>query len=215
MVMETDMSLMTVCVTPSPIARLIVLICFFWPFIALSLLSRRATSAGPVAAALVPLALSGTGVWFGLIRTMEGRSLIGGGTAAVAAGIAEALTMLYMGGFFAILTIAFAAIRRHRPIVDRMTAALLALLILSLTGALFSAAAIANGAGNISLFLAAAIVTAALAVAATIWTYLTGRGRAPSTPLPHGLPVATILIAVMGVVVWELAHGYIAIAMGR
>ncbi|HEU4887026.1 MAG TPA: hypothetical protein VFV49_04005 [Thermoanaerobaculia bacterium] len=209
------MSLMTVCVTPSPITQLIVLICFFWPFIAMSLLSRQGRSAGPVAAVLVPLGFFGAGTWLGLIRVMEVRALFGGGSHAVAAGIAEALAMLYIGGFFAAAVIVFAAIRRHRPFVDRMTAALLTVLIASLTAALFSAAVISNGSGHLYLFLTAAIVTAVVAMVAMVWTYLTGRGRVPSAPIPHGVPVATVLIVVMGVVIWELAHGYTMFAMGR
>jgi hypothetical protein len=209
-----DMSVTSVCVTPSLVVKLIVLISFFWPFVAMSLLSRRGRSAGPAAAVLVPLALAASGVWFGLARVMRGMAISGGGVQATAAGITEALSMLDQGGFFAVMLIVFAATRRHRPIVDRTTAALFTVLLVDVIGALFAAVMVANRPATFPLLIAGAIVGALIAMAAMIWTFLTGRGRVSSGPLPYGVPVVAITIVVMGVIVWQLSHGYAAFAMG-
>lgn len=199
--------------TPTTTAKLVVLSCLFWPFVAASLMSQRGKSASPVAAALVSLAVSGAGAWLGLVRTLEGVAITGGGTHSAAAGIAESLRMFFVGGCFALVVIVFAALRRHRPIVDRMTATLVAVLIVDVIGALFAAAMVSTRAVGFPVLIAGAIVAGVVAAVAIVWTFLTGRGRVSSSALPHGVTVVAILLAVIGVIVWELAHGYAAFAM--
>ena len=198
---------------PSPITKLLVLICFFWPFVAISFLPRRGKSAAPVVAALVPLALSSVDVWLGLMSVTRGMAITGVGERATAAGIADSLARLFIGGCFAIAVIVFAAIRRHRPIVDRMTAMLAAVFIVNVIGVLIAGAMIRQVI--VAVLIAGAIVAGIVAVAAIVWTFQTGRGRVTSAALPHGVAVVAILMVVIGVIVWELAHGYLTFAMGR
>ena len=200
---------------PSLAAQLVVLFCLFWPFVAVSLMAGRARSAAPVAAALAPLAVSGIGAWLGLADVAWARAITGGGRASSAAGVAESLMMFFLGAFFALVVIVFAAFRRHRPIVDRMSAALVTLFLASWIGALISGAALIERTVPEAFPFAGAIVAGAVALAAIVWTFLTGRGRVSSAALPYGVPVAAILTTIMAVIVWELAHKYIDIALGR
>lgn len=209
-----EMTLVTNCSSPSLITKLIVLCCLFWPIAAASFLSPRSKSAGPIAAALVPLALSVGGMLIGLLRTLEGMAISGSGRggAAAAAGIAEALAFLMTGACFAVIVIVVAAIRRHRPFVDRLTAVLFALLFAEVAGALFISATIASGMWQFYATLTGAGVAGVVALIAAVWTFLTGRGRVSSRPLPFGVWAIAVLCVVTGVIVWRWVLHYMAIA---
>ena len=209
-----DFSTATVCSTPSLTAKLIILICLFWPFIAASFLSRRGTSAGPIAATLVPLALSVGGAFIGLHNTLRGLAISGSrpGGAAAAAGVAESLTFLTTGAFFAMIVLIVAAIRRHRPFVDRVTAVLFSMLIVEVAGALYMGATLANGRWQFYSSLAGAGVAGVIAIIAAVWMFLTGRRRVSSRLLPYGLPVLAVLCAVTSVIVWRWVQHFIVIA---
>jgi len=111
--------------------------------------------------------------------------------------------------------IVFTALRRHRPIVDRMTALLVGVFLADWVGALFAGAVLVERTVPAALLIAGAIVAGAVALVAVVWTFLTGRGRVSTIALPHGVAVVAILVMVMSVIVWKLAHGYMDIAMGR
>ena len=184
---------------PSLAAQLVVLFCLFWPFVAVSLMAGRARSAAPVAAALAPLAVSGIGAWLGLADVAWARAITGGGRASSAAGVAESLMMFFLGAFF------IAIVRLN----------LLTLFLASWIGALISGAALIERTVPEAFPFAGAIVAGAVALAAIVWTFLTGRGRVSSAALPYGVPVAATLTTIMAAIVWELAHKYIDIALGR
>jgi hypothetical protein len=210
-----EMTLATNCSSPGLLAKLLILACLFWPFIAASFLSRRSTSAGPMAAVLVPLALSVSGMLMGLYRALEGMSISGGGRAAVSAGIAEALMFLRIGAFFAVIVLIVAAIRRHRPFVDRLTAALFALLVAETIGALFLAANIGKEPWQLHACLIGASIAALTAVVAAVWTFRTGRGRATSQPIPYAVIAFVATSILLGVFIREATVHYMMIAMGR
>jgi len=209
-----DISLATDCSTPSFIAKLIVLICLFWPFIAASFLSRRGTSAGPIAAALVPLALSVAGMLMGIVRVIEGMAFAGSPRlgAAVSAGIAEALGFTGIGAGFTLLVVIVAAIRRHRPYVDRLTATIFALLFAEVIAALFLVRSIANERWQLYAWLTGAVLAAIVAIVAAFWVFRTGRGRTTSQPIPYGITIFVIASVVIGVLVWQSVQHYALIA---
>ena len=207
------MSPAAICTAPSLIAQLIVLICLFWPFLAASFLSRRETSAGPTAAVLVPLALSVGGMMWGLDRTLGGLAISRPPGAAAAAGIAEAFAFSGTGALFALFVIIVAAIRRHRPFVDRLSVVLFALLAVEIALALFIGSTIGSGRWQFYACVTGAIAAGLIAVIAGVWTFLTGRGRVSSRPLPYAIPVVTLLCVVIGFIVWRSVQHYVAIAM--
>ena len=200
---------------PSLAEKLALLFSLFWPFVAVSLMAGRSRSASPVTAALVPLAACGAAAWLSLVNVAEGVAVSGTRGAAAAAGIAESLTMLFAGVFFALAVIVFAAIRRHRPIVDRLTAWLIAVFLADWIGALAAGAALLNRAVPTTVLFIGATVAAMVAAGAVTWTFLTGRGRVSSTALPHGALIAAVLLVAMGVIVRQIVQGYMDIAMGR
>lgn len=207
------MELSSVHVHRSPIDQAVILFCFVWPFIALALMRSRVRSPSPVAAMLAPLALSTTMIWFGLVNSKMGMDVSASRGAALAAGIAEALSSLYFGGWSAVFVAVIALVRRHRPVVDRVTAAIACAVIANI------AAAIIGGQRIISLSFGVAVSGAATGVIAAsvaiAWCVLHKRGDRATHVLRFGLPLFLALAVVTGAVVWQQVQHYIAIAIGR
>ncbi|HYC61625.1 MAG TPA: hypothetical protein VEK79_18865 [Thermoanaerobaculia bacterium] len=197
-----------------PSYTLPVLFCVLWTFIVLALLTRRGRSAGPVAAALVPLALFTAATCVGLINTTRGMAISGsGGRASVAAGIAESFGALYAAAFFMATVAVFAAIRLHRPFADRLTATLFAVLMIDIVAARVAAGTLAQMTWQ-SYVAAAGVITALLiAIIAVVWTVLVGRGRVNSRALPYGITIMLAVAVIAGVMVWQTIQQYRAIAM--
>jgi len=211
------MSPVTDCSPPSHMAQLCVIISLFWPFLAASFLSRRGTSAGPIAAVLVPLALSVAGMLMGIVRAIEGMTIMGTPRigAAVSAGIAEALGFTGIGAGCTVLVIIVAAIRRHRPYVDRLTATIFALLFAEVIAALFLVRSIANERWQFYAWLTGAAVAAIAAIVAAFWAFRTGRGRTTSQPIPYGITIFVIASVILGLFVRQEMLGYMWTAMGH
>lgn len=202
--------------------KLIVLFDLLWPFIVAAWLPKRGKSAAPIAAALVPLALGAMDAWLGIQRSMWGMSVTGDGSHAVAAGLAEALFFVVSGACFAMAVLLFAAIRRHRPFVDRMTATLFAIVFASVVGAHYVAMQLSQRAPARPLLDAiyrscvpAAIVAGIVAFLAILWTFLTGRGRRSSAPIPYGLPISAAAFVALVAITWTIVDSYREFAMGR
>ena len=195
---------------------LFVLFCLFWPFIILSALPRRDRSAGPVAAALVPIALFTAEVWIGLIDTVRGMPLSGGWSRVViAAGIAESFSALYAAAFFVAAVIVFTAIRLHRPFADRITATLFALLMIDIAVARIAVATLMSPPWwrYATAAIAGGIVALLIAIIAAVWTFRAGRGRVVSRALPYGITIMLAVAAIVGVIVWQTVQQYRAIAI--
>ncbi len=103
-----DMSLSTVCVTPSAATRLAVLFLLGYPlFVAVLARSRRHTVGGlpasVVPAVLTPIFVSLAEAWLGLARLLHALALSTGGRAARAAGASETFVILTFGSIVATL----------------------------------------------------------------------------------------------------------------
>jgi hypothetical protein len=214
---ELEMSPIAICVYVPVIMRLIVLACFLWPFISVSFLARRATSAGPIPAALVPLALSVAGMFNGIHRTLEGMAMLGDTRvgAAVSAGLAEALAFPGIGAFFAVLVATVAAIRRHRAFVDRVTATIFVVLVAGTIGGICIAANLVREQLQFAACLTGAAIAAITAIVAAVWTFRTGRGRTTSRPIPYGVVAIVALSVILGLYLRQEVLHYAAIAIGR
>jgi hypothetical protein len=113
---------------------------------------------------LVPLAVASVGVWLGLENVRRVLAMLGrSGGPIAAAGIAEARSMFYVGGFFAFVVIVIATVRRHRPIVDRVTTVLVAMLIVDVIAAFFASM-------NASVLITGAIFSGVIALLAAFRT---------------------------------------------
>src|SRR6185436_20139001 len=107
-----DLSHMWVC---PPLSYYVLrLFCFFWPLVSIAFITRRGRSSAPVTAMLLPLSVALCGTWLGFFHCLEGMAMTGsGGRAALVAGFAEALTVLFMGLFSALAVGIVALIKRH------------------------------------------------------------------------------------------------------
>jgi hypothetical protein len=103
------------------LGNLLILFCFFWPFIALAFLRNRDRSPMPFLAMLLPVALAISVTWIGIANVIEHMPISGGGAASTAAGIAEALVVIVAAVFCAVFVAIAALLRGHRPAADHFT----------------------------------------------------------------------------------------------
>jgi len=207
------MDLSSAIICPSPAVVLLTLFCVIWPFVVLGMLQNRARSSAPVAAILAPFAASTAGMWYVLSMVAWGRTVAGVHPRAEAAGIAEALGSMTYGAFAAALIAVFALLRRHVPVVDAVTAAILFVTVFS------TAAGIVAGEdpGRLTPALGGAAMIAGTVVAAVavVWTAWQARGTRALRAIPYGL-VATLVVAlIVAAIVWERAEHHFAFAAGR
>ena len=193
-----------------------ILACMFWPILAGGLLRRRETSAAPIAAVVVPLALSVALMWHGLFNAFRGMPRFGAQQFPwMAAGIADAFSVIDFGAFSALAVVIVTALCRHRPVLDRTTASLVAMILLGILAALaYSQWLAMGGAVRMShgyFLIAAAIVSLLVAVAALGWTVLTGRGRISPRPIRYGVPAAALFLVVTYGLAWQSSQHYLDI----
>lgn len=208
--MEFELS--TSCYVVPETVRVTVLFCMAWPIIAAALFRRHETSAGPMAAIAVPFALSVGLTWYGLYGTLFLVARYGKG-AATAAGITESFAPILLGFVTALAVLVAAALRRHRPFLDRTTAMLFALPLLGFIGALVFAKSLSRSAWTMGFSIAVSVIALIVAIAAVVWTLLTGRGRITTRPIPYGVTAITLLLIVTCGVAWQTAHHYRDLAM--
>jgi len=202
--MESNFSLTTACYYVPLALRLGICACLLWPLLAARLLRRGETSAAPLAAIAVPLAITVGLVWHGLSTTARGLMIAGTARpAAVGAALAEAMWCLPVGVFFGIVVAVAVAIRRHRPMLDRMTAAMFAVLFVNIAGALLMARSLNHDSPVMdarivaSILVAGMIGSALVVLTAVAWTFLCGSGRVISRRIPHGVTMALALLLVV------------------
>ena len=134
-----------------------------------------------------------------------------GGRAALVAGFAEALTVLFMGLFSALAVSIVALIKRHHPVADSVTVLLALLFAVEIIAALLFARFFTIAIVN--LVFVGIGTSAVLVVAVAVWLFLVARNRVAPAPLPSLAPALAIAIAALLFVVWYHAHGYSNIAM--
>jgi hypothetical protein len=201
-----DMSVGTVYVTPSIYAKLLVVFCVLWPFMAWSLIRHRGRSSAPLAAMLVPLALSVGVMWLGFERVLIGMAYSGRGIAAASAGLAEALSVLFAGALSAGLVAVLALIRRHRPLVDTPIAMLYTLSIAEVATALLLAPRIAVVQWQLYFIYSAAILAALIAIAAFLRAWLAARNRTTAPAHRYGLALLLLASLTTAFAVWQQAE---------
>jgi hypothetical protein len=208
-----EMTFVTSC--PSTPAKLAFLACLLWPWIALALLPSRGRSSAPIAAMLVPLAISTVAMWVGLLHAMQGLALSGSSPRAASAGIAEALGGVGVGAGSAAFVALFALMRRHRAIVDRGAVTMTLFLLVQLCGAIVLGATFGMARWQFAIPYTGAIVSATAVVAAAVRTWLAGRGRLEPRPIRYGLPLVAGGWALGALALWQQVGHYTAIALGR
>lgn len=206
-----EMEFTYVCVLRPVWWRLAVMLCVFWPFIAISFLSRRGRSSAPLTAMLLPLTVALCGTWIGIASVLRGMAVSGSGRgAAFAAGLAESIGTLSIGAFSAVAVALAALIKRHRPVADRFTTVLALFFVADTIAALlfarFATFEIA------SLVFVGMGVAAAIAVATAVWLFLVARNRVAPSPLPFAVPAMAIVVLALGFVVWYHVQRYQDIA---
>lgn len=158
--------------------NLAVVLCFFWPIIAAGLLRSRQTSTAPIAAIVAPFAVSVALMWHGLYNVLLGMARSGAWRPAAMFGVSDALSAIKIGAASALAVAIIAALRRHRPVLDRTTASLVALTLLSVFAVLaYSRWLALGGVPQIAhgyFFVAGAIASVIVAAAAVVWAFLEG-----------------------------------------
>ena len=196
----------------SPLYNWTLLFCVFWPFASFSFLSRRSATPAPIAAVLLTVALPTGLMWVGFINVVRGMAITGAGRgAAAAAGFAEALFAPLFSAFSIVVIAVSALIRRHRPVVDRVCAALAAGVIAELAGALLFPRYFSLSMAWIAI--AGAITSLLIAILAAVWLVLLTRGRVQPRAIPFGVSVVAASFAIMAVIVYQHARHYMFIAM--
>lgn len=218
--MESEFNISTVYVQYGLVHYLVLIALLVWLLFAALFLRSRTRSAAPVAAMLVPFAVSLAGVWDGLSGTVRGMVVSGAGNASASAGFAEALTSLRSSVVVAFVIAAVAAFRRYRPIFDRVTAVLFAVIALGVVAALLFARSIqdppAIGRAHEVTLVIGKIVSTLVALIAAVWTFLTGRSRITTRPLPRAFTIAALLvITALGVAVHRAVQHYRDVAGSR
>lgn len=187
---------MAVCTQPSPLQRLVVMFCVFWPLLALGFLRTRGRSSEPLTSMLLPLAIASCGTWVGLIRMLHGAAISGGGVNSMMAGSAEAVRTLVLGAVSSGAVALAALLRRHRPVADRGALILTTLTIANAVAALVFPPALPGATLG-------AIIALALALAAGVWLFVTARSIVVPQLLPRYTLIVFASIAIVGVLAWE------------
>jgi hypothetical protein len=194
-------------VTPQPFAVAVRMFGLVWPFVVLGFLRSRGRSSVPLAAMIVPFAMATCGTWVGLINVLRGASISGGGRASMAAGIAEALTMLIFGAFSASAVALVALIRRHRPVADRGVLILTVLIVANAVAAIVMTPAWPQ-------VWIGAWTALGIAVAAFVWLFAVACTIV--APHPHPLPryAVAVFASIAGVAIlaWRHAEAFMHIA---
>lgn len=208
----TGMELSFVCIHHGAAVQAVTLFCILWPFATLAFLRSRQTSTAPVLAVLLPIAVAECGSWIVLADVVGAMALARRSPMATAAGSAEALCILSVAAFSAALIAVFALVRRHRPVMDRFSAVLAAVLLIEIVAAMIFAARLAPSKSLIlfALVSAGAVFLIALAIAVRIIAVL--RGRIRSRAIPYAVAVAVVLYIVTAVVVYREIERYVDIA---
>lgn len=193
-----DMSLTMVYVDPWWPQKWLVLFCLLWPLMAWSLVPRRGRSSAPLAAMLVPLALSVGLMWLSLSRCLYGMVVSGGGIESVSAGIAEALFVPFVGAFAAGGVAIITLIRRHRPTADTPIVMLYTLTIAEVASALLFRPRMAAVDVQLTFCYGAAILAGLVAFAAFVRAWLAARGRTSAPARRYGVAFLSIATVVTG-----------------
>lgn len=194
---------------------LAILFCLFWPFVTAALMPKRGRSQAPLAAMAAPLAVSMIAMWLGLFHTLQGLAISGAWPrAAAAAGVAEALSCMAIGGASAVFIALIALLRRHRAFAGRGVVMLYASLLVELTGALLLGASIGTSWSQVTVCIVGAIVAGIVAIVAVAYTWLAARGRISAAPLRFAVPLLAAVCGIAGIVVWQQVERYAAIASG-
>jgi FlaA1/EpsC-like NDP-sugar epimerase len=167
---------------------LLILFCFFWPFLALAFLRNRDRSPMPFLAMLLPVALAMSVTWIGIADVIEHMAISGGGTASTAAGIAEALVGIVVPAVFCAAFVAIAALLRgHRPVADHFTIVMALAVAAEIVSALLFIAFIEPAERQIVLALiwAATAFVIALTISVRMAWYHRSRSN-ESHPVPAG-----------------------------
>lgn len=206
-----DMTLVTS--SPSPADTMVAVFAIVWPFLVLGMLRSRVRSSAPVAAMLAPLALATSAVWSNLISVGMGMSMAGPMPRAESAGIADALSSMVYGAFGAALIAVFTLLRKHVPAVDRVSAAILGVTVLSVAGAVVAGENLRRLAlGLCRTGVVVGIVAGAAAIGWSVWQ---ARGERPLRPIAYGIAGAAITVAIVAAVVWERVQHHFDFAAGR
>jgi hypothetical protein len=208
-----DMTLSSTTASPSLAQIWLILFCVIWPFAAWPLMPSRGRSSAPLAAMLVPMALSVGVMWLGLARCLYGMAVSGGGVASIAAGIAESLGVLSVGAISAGAVAVLALIRRHRPTADTPIVMLYALTMAEVASALWFRPRAAVIESQHIFCYAAAILAGMIAVAAFVRAWLTARGRSLAPTRRYGLALVLVATVATGFAVWHQAARFTSIAI--
>jgi len=198
-------------VCPSPTGTFILLFLFFWPFVSLAILRKRGHSSAPVSAMLLPPAVALLGTWIGILEGLRGMAISGAGIAAVAAGFADSLHVLFTGACSAAAVAVVALIKRHRPVADRVTALIALLFAAGTIGALlflrFFSFEIAR------LVFAGIGLAAVTAIAAAVWLAAVATNRLRPPALPAAGRAMAVCMVLLALLVWYDLRRYTEIAM--
>lgn len=211
--MNMDMEWSHVHVSQPGFAKLIVIFCFLWPFLAFGYLRMRARSSVPIAAMLVTFAVAAAGTWLYLYQTIRGMAISGGGRASTAAGTAEALAMVGVGAWSALFVGIVALLRRHRPVADRPVVVFAALVLADVTAAMLFARSLAPLEESFFIAYTGAAVSVAIAAGAASWLFFVARGRVTPRPVPFGAVAILLACLITGFFVWQRVQAHVAIAM--
>jgi hypothetical protein len=229
-----DMSVTTVCSSPSLTQRLVILFIIFYPMgILISSIGRRGRA--PLSFVTVPLALAPifagmAGAWSSLARVYNSLPITFSGRAARAAGVAEAQVTLTFGASVALLLSAIALLRAlsYRRVVSTqgnpsyvLSQCILALGALGVLAAelLASITLVHSSVGFSRASVSYSLVLAAFAsIAALVSVVLVIHARRQDLALckEPGIVVAatmTIVSLVVCIAGWRLADHFIRIAM--
>jgi hypothetical protein len=194
-------------VATTPAGKVVVLFCMAWPFLALAFIRRGERSSAPLVAMLIPIAVGLCGTWLGLVDVLGALPVTGGGRAARAAGVAEALLLILIGAGCAGCVGVVALMRRHRPVLDRGAAVLAALLVAGIGAALAVRP-------TIPLALAFAAATGVLAIAMFDWLFLVVRKRVAPRAVPFGTAGLAVAMLATIAATWQQMQAHIRVAIG-
>lgn len=197
-------------ICPSPEDILVSLFCFAWPFVTIAFIRKGGHSSVPVSAMLLVLGVALLGTWLGIMNALRGMALSGGGWASSAAGFAGSLRGLSVGAVAVIGVAIVMLLKRHRPVVDRVTVLIALAFIADTIGALlflrFFSFPIAG------LVFVGIGIAAAIAIASAVWLIAVVRGWTQSAPVPAAAPaIAVCIILLAGLVLYD-SERYMQIA---
>jgi len=187
--MEGDFSVVGVGGHGWLLANLLLLFCFFWPFIALAFLRNRDRSPMPFLAMLLPVALATCVMWIGFANAIGAMAISGGSPVAISAGLAEALAMIVAAVFCAVFVAIAALLRGHRPVADHFTVVMALAVAAEIVSALLFIAFIEPAERQIVLALIWA--STALVIALTISVRMAWYHRSRSNE-SHAVPAGSI-----------------------